>query len=360
MNPSPSVVREIRRFDASLPINEAYTPPASWYTSDEFLTLEQSSAFRDHWLFVGRVDQLESAGSYFTGNLFGRPFVVVRDDRGEFAAFYNVCSHHGTCVAKGEGVTKELVCPYHGWTYSLSGALKRAPKAGALKHLKERRLDLKPLPIATWGPLIALHFGEPQHSLQAQLAGLTQIFRRNPFDDVQFVRRVNYTIPCNWKVYVDNYLDGGYHVPHMHPELSANLEMDSYQTTISSNWSIQQCGGQDDARVGSHADYAWIYPNFMLDRYGPWLNTITVIPTTVNECITVFDYYLEGTPDNEFIQQSLAASDLVQKQDIEICQMVQTGLRSGVYDRGIYAPKFEGGMYAFHKRLQMDVLRQVT
>ena len=153
---------------------------------------------------------------------------------------------------------------------------------------------------------------------------------------------------------MDNYLDGGYHVPHMHPGLSENLDLNSYTTTLGDHWSMQACGGQEDERVGDQADYAWVYPNFMLDRYGPWLNTIHVIPTGVDQCLTTIDYYFDGIPESSVLEASLAQSDQVQQEDIAICKMVQTGLGSGVYDQGIYAPRFEGSMFQFHQYLFTD------
>ena len=77
------------------------------------------------------------------------------------------------------------------------------------------------------GPFIALHFGAPTQALTESLASLLKAFSKNPFDGLTFQACATYEIPCNWKVYVDNYLDGGYHVPPMHPDLSGNLELSS-------------------------------------------------------------------------------------------------------------------------------------
>ena len=118
---------------------------------------------------------------------------------------------------------------------------------------------------------------------------------------------------------------------------------------------MQACGGKTDDRVGEQADYAWIYPNFMLDRYGPWLNTIQVIPLHVNRCLTIMDYFHEGPVAESFLKQSLQASDQVQQEDIEICHMVQTGLNSGIYQQGVYAPRFESSMLQFHRLLASDL-----
>lgn len=348
------IAKELSRFDPECPIGSALTPPASWYTTQAFHDLERDTVFRNHWQFVGRLDQVELPGDYFTGVFMGWPYVVVRSNDGNLRAFFNVCSHHGTCVTKGEGNSDEFVCPYHGWAYSHSGDLKRAPHAGAIAALKTRNLHLKPIPVDTWGPFVALHFGSPTRKLKDQLQSLSSLFKRDPFVGMKFIRRVPYEIPCNWKVFVDNYLDGGYHVPFMHPDLSGHLDTGSYKTTLGDYYSMQACAGQTDERIGSHADYAWIYPNFMVDRYGPWLNTITAIPTSPDRCITVIDYYYDGAPEPDFLRSSMADSDQVQQEDIEICQMVQTGLNSGVYEQGVYAPKFEGSMLLFHQLLTFD------
>lgn len=355
---------EIARFQPTEPIESAATPPASWYTWQSFLELEKETVFQNRWQFVGHAAQLQEPGDYFTGSFLGWPYLVVRDDRGSLQAFYNVCSHHGTCVATESGNAEQFVCPYHGWTYDRQGTLTSAPLAGALQSLKQRNLDLKPIALEQWGPLVALHFGNQTGSLAQQLAPLQEAFTGEPFQGLQFVRRVSYPMDCNWKVFVDNYLDGGYHVAHVHPGLTGQLDIDSYQTQLGDRWSLQSCGTASatdngatedfSQRIGEHADYAWIYPNFMINRYGPWMDTNTVIPLSVDRCLVVFDYYHEGPVETAFLDNSLLASDRVQQEDIDICNRVQAGLGSGSYDQGIYAPAFEAPMLQFHRLLWAD------
>ncbi len=355
---------DIQRFRSNDPIETAATPPASWYTSSLFLDLEKDSVFRNQWLFVGRQDQLKEPGDFFSGTFLGWPYVVVLDDERAPRAFYNVCSHHGTCVASGEGTTEQFVCPYHGWTYDRQGTLTKAPLAGPIQSLKQRNLDLKPIPLSQWGPFVALHFGNPSTTLETELGPLLDTFAARPFENLQFVRQVTYQINCNWKVFVDNYLDGGYHVAHVHPGLTGQLDISSYSSTLGERWSVQSCAATSSPdndssadlarRVGQHADYAWIYPNFMVNRYGPWMDTNTVIPLSFDSCLIVFDYYHEGSPETGFLEQSLVASDQVQQEDIEICNRVQAGLNSGVYDQGVYAPGFEAPMLHFHRLLHAD------
>ncbi|MFP6621089.1 MAG: SRPBCC family protein, partial [Pirellulaceae bacterium] len=87
---------------------------------------------------------------------------------------------------------------------------------------------------------------------------------------------------------------------------------------------------------------------------GPWMDTNTVIPLSVDRCLVVFDYYHEGPVEPSFREDSLLASDRVQQEDIDICTRVQAGLGSGAYDQGIYAPAFESPMLHFHRLLHSD------
>ena len=116
------------------------------------------------------------------------------------------------------------------------------------------------------------------------------------------------------------------------------------------------------ARIGDGALYAWIYPNFMLNRYGPCLDSNLVIPLGPDRCRVDYEFYFvegDGDIDQDFIETSMAQSDVTQREDIEICESVQRGLRSRAYDRGRYAPRVETGEYHFHQLLAA-ALRDVS
>ncbi|PQO40417.1 Rieske (2Fe-2S) protein [Bremerella cremea] len=119
-------------FDPTIPIESAPTPPSSWYTDPGVFAAEKRQVFEKAWIAVGRSDQLSTPGSYFTGNLVGNPYLVLRDEAGDLRAMHNVCRHHAAVVAQESGRACELVCPYHGWTYHLNGRLKRAPRMGKM------------------------------------------------------------------------------------------------------------------------------------------------------------------------------------------------------------------------------------
>jgi choline monooxygenase len=354
--------RELERFDPALPIERAPTPPASWYTDPAFLRLETAGVFRRTWQPVARRDELSSPGDFVSGDLAGEPFVVLRDG-GRLRAFFNVCRHHASCIVAGSGNVERLRCPYHGWTYDLDGRLRKAPRLGAVRGFDREQFSLVPLAVESWGPLVFVRIeggGPPLADSLAPLAG------RIDCASLRFVRRVRYEIACNWKVFVDNYLDGGYHVGELHKGLASLLDLDTYRTEIAGGVSLQVCaadpasaGGEDfKERVGRGAVYAFVYPNFMINRYGPIMDTNWVLPLGHDRTLTVFDFYFEAQAverDPSLVERSIAASDRVQREDVEICESVQRGLRSSSYDTGRYAPDVEQAAYHFHGLLARDL-----
>jgi choline monooxygenase len=358
------IKKEIERFPGNAGAESAHTPPASWYTHPEFFARD-AKLLKAHWQPVGHLGMVAAPGAFFSGDFLGEPYLVVRGADGELRAFFNVCRHHATCLVEGKGeICEGFVCPYHGWAYDLDGGLKRAPHMAGVKNFNKAEMGLKPIPLRLFGPLILLNFSGSGEELPADWKSLEDRMAATGWEKLQFVERKSYEIRCNWKVYVDNYLDGGYHVSHLHKGLAGQLNLEGYKIENFANYTLQSCGGADGAqavagdfqeRIGSEALYAWLYPNFMINRYGNIMDTNWVIPLDANRCITVFDYYFLDPGAKDFISASLEASDKVQQEDIAICESVQRGLASVAYDVGRYAPKLEGGAYLFHQLLQRDL-----
>jgi choline monooxygenase len=350
-------------FDPTIAIERAWTPPAAWYTSPEIYELERRTVFRRSWQPFVRAAELGESGAYASGCFAGEPWVVVRD--GDTArAFYNVCRHKGREVVTGSGSAEELVCGYHAWSYDLGGRLRRAPRMAGIEDFDREAMSLPPLALASWGPW---HFVSREPGAAPPVALHPEVDRalaESGWEGLRFFARRSWEIGCNWKVYVDNYLDGGYHVPHMHPTLDAQIDMQSYRTDVFARSSIQGApplarrDGRIDydpaVRIGERAIYAWLYPNFMINRYGPCMDTNHVIPLGVDRCRVEYEFYFDGTPTQAFIDESIAQADVTQREDIAICESVQRGLLSESYDRGRYAPRVEMGEHHFHCLLAAD------
>jgi choline monooxygenase len=179
-----------------------------------------------------------------------------------------------------------------------------------------------------------------------------------------FDRRV-YTLNCNWKVYVDNYLDGGYHVPHAHKGLSSVVEYTKYtienfersclqSSPLDSSGALENSIG--NTRQG-HAFYLWIYPNFMINAYSGVMDTNLVLPLGIDKCAVIFDYYFSDLSQaaEQHHRESIAVSEKVQDEDMAICDSVQRGLSSQAYVAGRLSVRREAGEHLFHRLLHADM-----
>eukprot|EP01038_Epipyxis_sp_PR26KG_P011393 gene11393-15273_t len=373
-----------------LPISSATTPPSSWYTDKEFYTqVEKSKTFKS-WLYGCRVDEMKNIGDYVAINIMDQPILIVKqsidstqDSTNETAykAYFNVCRHHAAQICdNGTGTIGEsgrFTCPYHGWQYDRLGRLVKAVQMKGCASFSPKNFGLKPILVDQVGPWLFINLGSSEHQSllkdQPDVSKLTDILNSTNYSSLTHVAKRSYHIKCNWKVFIDNYLDGGYHVPIAHPALSAELDMNSYERIGYENFYLQTCltankAIADSNRLGgttnnpNKAIYAFHYPNLCINRYGRWMDTNIVWPISVNECVVDIDWYLEKSEgggqieDDELIANSLKDSDQVQQEDIWLCERVQRGLESDGYDVGRYAPLVEGGEYMFHSKLYEDYL----
>jgi choline monooxygenase len=172
--------------------------------------------------------------------------------------------------------------------------------------------------------------------------------------DLEWHARRTYDLACNWKVYVDNYLDGGYHVNTVHPALAGVIDYQEYRTDVFPRCSVQTSplkaadGAVGATRTGDAA-YWWLWPNFMVNLYAGVMDTNLVLPLAPDRCRVIFDFYFAPGTDEAFVRDSIAVADQVQAEDVLICEQVQRGLGSRSYTTGRFSVTRENGGYAFHR-----------
>jgi choline monooxygenase len=363
----PTVKEILASYNATAALPDAFTIPAPWYTDARIAQLELQNVFSRTWQSVGRAAQVEKPGQYVTATVAGEPIVAVRGSDGKLRAFYNVCRHHAMTVMNEPcGHAQHMRCPYHGWTYNLEGELRGMTEFEGVCNFDRAQNGLVPVRVEAWENFIFVNLDPHAAPLSDFLGALVGLAKPLNFGGLQFVERRSYVQQCNWKVYVDNFLDGGYHVPHMHKGLNSVLDYTNYTIENVDRCCVQSSPVAVDksseasaaaTRKGDRAYYFWQYPNFMLNWYEGYLDTNLVIPLGVDRCEVIFDFYFGDTSEAQmpYIRESMGVSERVQQEDIVICDGVQRGLSSRAYQAGRLSVRREAGEHLFHRLLAADL-----
>ena len=337
------------------PAATATALPARFYVEPGMATQDRRQVFDRAWQLVAHVSQLCDAGDHVVADLAGLPVLAVRGADGVIRVLHNVCRHRAGPIAHCDGKgARALSCRYHGWTYALDGQLCAAPEMRGAQDFNIADIRLPQLAVRVWQGLVFATVEETEApAFDAFVAGIdTRLGADRGLEHYAGHHRVAYDIACNWKVYVDNYLEG-YHVPHVHPGLNKLLDYRSYRTELARWHSLQWSPLESDASLYGNGDalYYWLWPNTMLNILPGRLQTNIVVPLGVDRCRVVFDSYYAATDDARR-EADLAFSDAVQHEDLAICEAVQRGLASGSYVPGRLNPLRETGVHHFHELLR--------
>jgi choline monooxygenase len=361
-----SVPEILASYNDAAPLAEASTIPAPWYVDARIAELENSAVFGKTWQMVGRVDQVEKAGQFVSASVAGEPIVVVRGSDDVLRAFYNVCRHHAAAVVTEPcGQASILRCPYHGWNYGLDGSLKGMPEFDGVKNFEREKNGLVPIKVAAWEKFIFVNLDSQTQPLREFLGGVVKRIAPLGINKLHYFDSRAYEIACNWKVFVDNYLDGGYHVPHLHKGLSSVLDYKQYTIENEDRYCLQSSpmvASNEDAatgatRKGDRAWYFWQYPNLMINCYEGYMDTNLVLPVDVDHCRVIFDFCFADVSESAraYNEESVAVGARVQEEDLGICEAVQRGLKSRVYGAGRLSARREAGEHLFHRLLAADL-----
>ncbi|HVP53478.1 MAG TPA: aromatic ring-hydroxylating dioxygenase subunit alpha [Candidatus Eisenbacteria bacterium] len=360
----------LQSYDDRRPLEEAYTIPASWYVDERIAALERQNVLGATWQAVARADQLRQPGQFVTAQLAGEALVVVRSPDGQLRAFYNVCRHHAAAVVtQAEGSASIFRCPYHGWSYGLDGALKGAPEFEGVCDFDRGQNGLVPVQVAAWEQFVFVNLDASAAPLGDFLGGLVRRIVPLGISSLRFFERRTYSLNCDWKVFVDNYLDGGYHVPHLHKALNSVLEYKQYTIECEDRYCLQSSpmvasdvdAATSATRQGERAWYFWQYPNFMINLYRGYMDTNLVLPDGVDRCQVIFDFYFDDVSEAaaERNRQSIAVGERVNDEDVGICESVQRGLHSRAYGAGRLSVRREAGEHLFHRLLANDLKKGI-
>lgn len=343
------------RDNAPQELEHAYALPAHFYAGVESAARDRRTVFAHGWQLLARVEQLADPGDHVVGEIAGVPLLLVRGDDGVLHALHNVCRHRAGPLALCDGRgARRLHCHYHGWRYALDGRLLGATEMHDACDFDIASVRLPQAHVSEWQGLVfaaldpVVPFAEIMDGIDARLG-------KRSLNAYVFHRHYAYDIACDWKTYIDNYLEG-YHVPHIHPELNRMLDYRDYVVETARWHSLQHSPLASDAALygDGEALYWFVWPNTLLNVLPDRMQSNCVLPQGPGRCRVTFDYfYPPGTTDVDSRHaHDHAFSDLVQRQDIDMCEIVQRGLESGSYQAGRLNPKRENGVHHFHELLR--------
>tara|TARA_B100001142_G_scaffold167728_1_gene167558 strand:- start:14121 stop:15173 length:1053 start_codon:yes stop_codon:yes gene_type:complete len=341
-------------------IENQFTLPSKWYFENSYMEREKTEIFLKEWQLVGSRTQIRNPGEILLAEVANNPVIVICQKDNTLKAFYNVCQHRGGPLAYENCSVSKLQCKYHGWVYELNGDLKNA-RGFNEAELNVEDFGLQPIHVTEWMGQVFVNLSNSPQDLNQHIDEIKTLTSPIDFSDYVFKFRESYQIRCNWKVYMDNFLEG-FHIPFVHPELNKVIDYKSYKTEIYERFSLQWCPldselspyGKSANSEENKAFYFTIYPNIILNIAPGRLQTNIVEPKSSKTCVVHFDYHFDN-PEEADIEQDADFSEMVQQEDILICENVQKGLESKGYDKGKFSPLNEKGVFHFQSLVKSSL-----
>jgi Rieske 2Fe-2S family protein len=337
--------------------------PRAAYCEPAYFEREAAAIFEREWFYVGRSEMLDGPGDYRVVDIAGESVVMIRDQSGALHAHLNFCRHRGSRLLCGEGTVRGAIrCPYHGWAYALDGALVASPFVPRDDiPLESQRLHR--VGVAEWCGFIFLNCSRSERerepsTLATNVGAAARHLARYPLAELKTARTISYEVRANWKVLLENYNEC-YHCALVHPELckvvpafkehgGAALDWErgiphregAFTFTLSGTTGRSPFPGLSEDEKMRHKGEL-IYPNFMLSLSADHVAAFCLWPRGPDSTTVLCDFLFH--PD-EMEKRDFNPSDaiefwdMVNRQDWEICERVQQGMRSRAFRFGYYAP----------------------
>lgn len=197
------------------PFERARGMPPDVYTSESFLRRELTDVFGRDWVCVGRASALSEPGDYITYELAGQPIFVIRDRDGSLRAMANVCLHRMSTLLEGSGNKKNIVCPYHAWSYKLDGTLRGAPAMAHNEAFCKNSYRLPQIRCEEWLGWVMVTLSEDAPPVSVQLADVEILIEDYGMEPYVETFHETHVWDTNWKILAENFMES-YHLPICH------------------------------------------------------------------------------------------------------------------------------------------------
>ncbi len=359
--------------------------PVEAYTSQKWFNKEQELLFSKVWQFAGMNEDIPNVGDHLCVRAGLHPLIVVRGEDEQLRAFYNICRHRGTELLRTTGKSKKMiVCPYHHWVYGLDGELNSVPSRKEFPGLEKSEMGLYPASVATWKGMVFVHPEVDAPPFDVWLADLPD--HMGPHQPEKLVEydenRYQYDIKANWKIFVENYMDG-YHLAHLHADTLNMYEHKSQRYTYAGrHWTFFEPLAKGyqanlhkvapmpvidhipNIKLGAYVHM--LFPNFGITETEIDWTTLNIIPVAPDRTLvdvrmrtmpmTTRQYYAgwarwsqwskkqEPNPDAD---DPLESGD-VMAEDIYACEQQQSAMSSPKFAVGAIAATLERSILEYH------------
>ena len=321
------------------------TAPIALYRDPEVFERERQAIFSTTWQFLGMAADLVRPGDYVADVIAGFPVVVVCDESGTLRAYHNVCPHRaGPLVTEAKGrCDRALVCRFHGWRYGFDGRLLEATDFGPADGFDTADFGLLPVRAETWRGVVFIN-------LDAAVASLAEIL--SPLDErlpppIHRPARIRdrHPVACNWKVFVENYLDG-YHQEGVHPDLASKAGAQRHEVNLQGDIALYQAPARQNA---AESLWAWVWPNLGVSFYRGVLMLESARPEGPDR--TVIEHVFLHEPEDPGVDAAILNAERITHEDALINERVQQNLDAGVFQRGVLSPTHEEAVARFQARV---------
>lgn len=326
----------------------SYTMPARFYVSADIYDMEKEAIFYKTWHYAGHVSQVVEQRSYFTTKIHEQNVFVTRGQDDEIRAFYNVCAHRGHELLEGAGRKSVITCPYHAWAFDFEGNLVNARNSENVAGFNKCDFSLKPVRMEIFCGMIMINLDPDATPFAEQFDGLEDEIRQYmpSVDTLEFAQRDTFDVASNWKVLVDNFLEC-YHCAPAHKDFVDLVDMNSYRTITHKRYSSQCAAAprttmsnafsfeKGDVDFGYAGFFVW--PNFTIWIYPGEANlsVLQMNPTAPTQTLEYQDWFTKGGMLSPQLKEAADyQKDILQPEDIGLCESVQRGLASKAYNQG--------------------------
>ncbi len=335
----------------------AFTLPSKYFYDQDLHELEKERIFMGAWHVLGHRNELARPGAFVVRDIFDQSVIGACDRQGQVHAFYNVCQHRGNrLVTATRGVQSAVFrCPYHSWCYGHDGSLKNAPRSDRLKDFRKADFGIPNVRVEEFGGFYYFNMDPNARSMKELFPDAEEeMYRVFPdLDAMQLVQETDVVVPANWKVIMDNSIEG-YHFRlsgPCHVDLASLIDFTGYTLKQHDKWwtyigppnmDVTEAYGLSLNRRPLQRDCffnigLWPHNTFYQFPFSELLGTFIILPAGPEQSILRFGYY---SAHDDLPEVSKAAMRWMNEdlgpEDIELNKTVQKGLHSFGYDQGRY------------------------